>query len=177
LAEFVTGLRLEELSADLSALINGHRLEDHATMHLRFDNGARGLLWNTCVAIGNENGLSIRLFGTKGALEWRQERPNILEFVPLKQAKRTLTRGGPETGCATWDWERVPAGHPEGYQEAFANLYAEIGEAILAKETGIAPPEGGYLFPTVEDGARGMDFVFAALASSNNNAAFVKVSR
>ena len=175
LAEFISGLRIEELSADLSVLVDGHRLEDHATMHLRFEGGARGLLWNTSVATGNENGLSIRIFGAKGGLKWHQETPNALEFAPLKCAKRTLTPGGFETGRANKDWERVPCGHPEGYQEAFANLYAEIGESILERESETASPFGRYLYPTVEDGARGVEFVSAALASSQGNAVFVDV--
>jgi len=175
LCEFVTGLRVEEVSADLAALVPGHVLEDHATMHLRFVNGARGLLWNTSIAVGNENGLSIRVFGSQGGLRWHQENPNILEFSPLNRAKRTLTRGGFDTSAANKDWERVPYGHPEGYQEAYANLYTEIAEAILDREAGKPAPAEGYLFPTVTDGARGVDFVFAALESSSNNAAFTKL--
>jgi predicted dehydrogenase len=174
LAEFMTGLRVDELSADLAALVEGHVLEDHATMHLRFDNGARGLLWNTSLAVGNENGLSIRVHGSLGSLKWRQEQPNRLEHAPLKKALRTLTRAGFETGAHGMDWVRVPYGHPEGYQEAYANLYVEIAQAILDRETP-GSASRPYLFPTVEDGARGVAFVHAALASSKNNAAFVKV--
>jgi len=175
LAEFVTGQRIGELSADLATLVEGHVLEDHATMHLRFDGGARGFLWNTSLAPGNENGLSIRVFGSKGGLHWRQEEPTVLYYSPLNKATRRLTRGGFETGEANMVWERIPYGHPEGYLEAFANLYVEIGQAILDKEDGRSIPEGGYLFPTVEDGARGVDFIFAALESSRKDAAFVTI--
>lgn len=174
LAEFVTGLRIDELSADLASLVDGHLLEDHATMHLRFHGGARGLLWNTSLACGNENGLSLRVFGSRGGLRWHQEQPNELLHSPLNQAKRILTRGGLETGARGKDWLRVPSGHPEGYQEAFANLYVEIAQAILDRESGSTPAEG-YLFPTGEDGARGVDFVHAALQSSRDNAAFVRI--
>ncbi|MBN8629296.1 MAG: Gfo/Idh/MocA family oxidoreductase [Rhodobacterales bacterium] len=167
LTEFVTGLRVVELSADLTALVPGHVLEDHATMHLRFDGGARGMLWNTSVALGNENGLSIRVYGETGGLHWRQENPTVLEHFPLKSARRTLTCGGFDTDAASGDWTRLPYGHPEGYQEAYANLYVEFGQAILNGT------RSGHLFPTVEDGARGVDFVHAALKSSGQNAAFV----
>ena len=167
LTEFVTGLRVAELSADLAALVPGHVLEDHATMHLRFDGGARGMLWNTSIACGNENGLSIRVYGETGGLRWHQETPTVLEYFPLKGARRTLTRAGFDTDDACTDWTRLPYGHPEGYQEAYANLYVEFGQAILNGT------RGGHLFPTVEDGARGVDFVHAALKSSGQNAAFV----
>lgn len=175
LAEFVTGLPIIALSADLASLVPGHRLDDHATMHLRFGNGARGVLWNTTVAPGNENGLSIRVYGCKGGLQWAQEHPNHLRHSPLNRPSVILTRGGvtatPTARAAT----RVPAGHPEGYLEAFANLYTEIAAAILDREAGASPPNGGYLFPTVQAGARGVAFMFAALESSCNGSRFVDV--
>ncbi len=177
LAEFVTGCRVAEISADLATLVPGHKLEDHATMHLRFEGGARGLLWNTSLAPGNENGLSIRVFGSLGGLRWHQENPNVLHYSPLNEPTRILKRGGFGTDESARKWERAVAGQPEGYLEAFANLYSEMAEAILAKEDGQMAPEGRYLFPTVEDGARGVEFVHAAIESSRNNAAFVTVRR
>ena len=171
LIEFVTGARVVELSADLATLVPGHRLEDHATMHLRFDNGARGYLWNTTVACGNENGLAFRVYGEKGGLAWRQEHPNHLFHSPLRAPTRILTRGGFGAGPAAEAVSRVPAGHPEGYLEAFANLYAEIADAVLAAKTGAPPPAAP--FPTVEDGARGVRFMFAARASAKEGSRFV----
>ena len=173
LAEFVTGLRVTELSADLAVLVPGHRLDDHASMHLRFENGARGHLWNTTIAPGNENGLNIRVYGSKGGLRWHQEHPNQLYHTPLNGQTVILSRGGFQQTPAARDWTRVPSGHPEGYLEAFANLYSEIAEAILARQTGATPQP--WLFPTVEDGARGVQFMFAALASSQDGSRFVRL--
>ena len=175
LAEFVTGLRLVELSADLASLVPGHRLDDHATMHLRFDNGARGYLWNTTIAPGNENGLSLRIYGSKGGLKWSQEHPNQLFHSPLNRQTVVLSRGGFDVSPSARAWTRVPSGHPEGYLEAFANLYTEIADAILDREAGTPAPEGRYLFPTVEDGARGVRFMLAALELSLSGSRFVRV--
>ena len=133
MAEFVTGLRVEQLSADLATLVPGHRLDDHATMHLRFDNGARGYLWNTTLAPGNENGLSFRIYGSRGGLSWHQEHPNHLRFTPTRGQTRILTRGGFETSASADAATRVPSGHPEGYLEAFANLYTEIAAGLAGR--------------------------------------------
>ena len=173
LAAFITGLTLTELSADLASLLPGHLLDDHATMHLRYSNGARGYLWCTTVAPGNENGLRIRVSGSTGSLAWAQEHPNHIILARLNEQPRILSRGGfvstPSSTAAT----RIPSGHPEGYLEAFANLYTEIADAILAKQAGHPGPDTGYLFPSVEDGARGVRFMFAALESSQNASRFV----
>lgn len=175
LAEFVAGVRVNELSADLATLVPGHRLEDHATMHLRFENGARGFLWNTSLAPGNENGLSLRIYGNKGGLRWNQEQPNVLHYAPLNAPTQTINRGGFGTDSAARRWERAVAGQPEGYLEALGNIYAEFAEALLAKEAGTHFDADKYLFPTVRDGARGIDFVYASLKSSAQNAAFVSL--
>jgi predicted dehydrogenase len=176
LAEFVTGLRVLELSADLASLVPGHRLDDHATIHLHFNNGARGYLWNTTIAPGNENGLSLRVFGSKGGLRWSQEHPNQLFHSPLNRQTVVLSRGGFEVSSSARAWTRVPSGHPEGYLEAFANLYTEIADAILDREDGAPAPTGGYLFPMVEDGARGVGFMHAALQSSLSGSRFIRAS-
>ena len=173
LAAFISGLTLTELSAEMASLVPGHRLDDHATMHLRYSNGARGHLWCTTVAPGNENGLRIRLHGSKGGLAWAQEHPNHLTLSRLNEQPRLLSRGGfvstPSAAAAT----RVPSGHPEGYLEAFANLYSDIADAVWLHRAGAAPVSGGPIFPTVEDGARGVRFMFAALESSKNDGRFV----
>lgn len=175
LAEFMTGCRVEEISADLASLVPGHKLEDHATMHLRFAGDARGSLWNSSLAPGNENGLSIRVFGSGGGLRWHQESPNELFHSPLNQPTRILRRGGFGTDDSARNWERSVAGTPEGYLEAFANLYSEIAVAILERESGQSFSKSKFLFPTVTDGARGVDFVHAALRSSADNAVFVPI--
>ncbi len=171
LAEFVTSLRVTELSADLATLVPGNRLDDHVTMHLRFSNGARGYLWNTTLAPGNTNGLSIRVYGDKGGIAWHQERPETLAFTPTGGVTRLITRGSEEAGGAASRATRVPTGHPEGYLEAFANLYCGIADAIAAYEEG--KQSGPFDFPTVEDGARGVRFMHAALRSAGSDSRFV----
>lgn len=171
LAEFVTGLRVTEISADLATLVAGNRLDDHVTMHLRFSNGARGYLWNTTLAPGNANGLSIRVYGDKGGISWHQESPEILSYTPTGEATRLLKRGSKEAGSEAAAVSRVPAGHPEGYLEAFANLYSEIAQAIADRNEGLEANEFG--FPTVKDGARGVRFMHAALRSARSESRFV----
>jgi predicted dehydrogenase len=169
MAEFVSGLSVGRLSADLASLVPGHRLEDHATMHLQFDNGARGYLYNTTIAIGEENGLCFRIFGSKGGLAWHQERPNQLIFTPLRGQAQVLSRGGFKTSAAADAGTRVSAGHPEGYIEAFANIYTDIADALQS-------PREDVLAPTVVDGARGVAFMFAALESSQAESRFVSLA-
>ena len=173
LARFVTGLTLESLCAELTMFVPGRRLDDNAQILLRFDGGARGVLWASQVAPGNENGLRLRVYGTKGGLSWQQENPNELWYSPLGQAPRRLTRAGPGAGPAAARVTRIPAGHPEGYLEGFATIYAEVAHAIRAARQG-KRPDGAVLFPTVEDGLEGVEFVEAAVSSSAQGAIWVK---
>lgn len=165
LACFVTGLELEALCADLSAFVDGRRLDDNAHLLLRFAGGARGMLWASQVAVGNENNLRLGVYGDKGGLAWRQEQPNELSFTPLGEAPRRVTRGSPAAADAAVAATRIPAGHPEGYLEAFATIYREIATAIRAARDGTAPA-GNVLFPTGDDGRVGVAFVDAAVRSS-----------
>ena len=171
LACFVTGLKVERLSADLSSFVEGRELDDNANMLLRFAGGAKGMLWASQVAVGNENGLSLRVYGDKGGLEWRQEEPNRLWFTPLGEPKRLLTRGGAGANAAAAAASRIPAGHPEGYLEGFATIYAEAAELIHASDAGEAPPDGLAL-PTLADGIDGLAFIEACVASSQNDGAW-----
>lgn len=171
LACFVTGLKVERLSADLSSFVEGRELDDNANMLLRFAGGAKGMLWASQVAVGNENGLSLRVYGDKGGLEWRQEEPNRLWFTPLGEPKRLLTRGGAGANAAAAAVSRIPAGHPEGYLEGFATIYAEAAEMIHASDAGQAPPDGLAL-PTLADGIDGLAFIEACVASSQNDGAW-----
>lgn len=172
LACFVTGLTVEALSADLSHFVEGRRVDDNAHLLLRFAGGARGMLWSSQVAVGNENGLRLRVFGTKGGLEWAQEEPNGLWYTPIGEPKRVLTRNGAGSTPVSRALSRIPPGHPEGYLEGFANLYGEAADAILARKSGDPMPEG-LAFPTVEDGVKGVAFVDACVRSSAKNAAWV----
>lgn len=174
LACFVTGLKADSLAADLQAFVPGRQVDDNAHVLVRFDGGARGMLWCSQVAPGNENALRIRVYGEKGGLEWAQEDPNYLWFTPYGEPKRLITRNGPGAGDAANRISRVPPGHPEGYLEGFANIYGEAAEAILAFRDQ-KPPEASVVYPTVHDGLEGVSFVAACVQSSARNAAWVKL--
>jgi predicted dehydrogenase len=174
LAEFVSRLEVSELLAELTTFVAGRRLDDNAQLLLRFGNGARGMLWASQVAVGCENGLKLRVYGTKGGLEWAQENPNLLLFAPQGEAQRLITRGGVGAGPAAARVTRTPFGHPEGYLEAFGNIYAEVARAIRAAREGGAPDPDSR-FPTVDDGARGVAFVAAAVESSKAGGKWVKI--
>ncbi|WP_170603974.1 Gfo/Idh/MocA family protein [Ruegeria arenilitoris] len=174
LACFVTGLTAESLAADLQAFVPGRKVDDNAHVLLRFEGGARGMLWSSQVAPGNENALRLRVYGEKGGLEWSQEDPNYLWFTPYGQPKRLITRNGSGAGDAANRLSRVPPGHPEGYLEGFANIYSEAADAIQAFRNG-ASPDASVVFPTVQDGLSGVKFVAACVQSSARNAAWVKL--
>jgi predicted dehydrogenase len=174
LAGFVTGLQPTQLCAELSTFVPGRALDDNVQVMLRYANGARGLLWASQVAPGNENGLRLRVYGDKGGLEWRQEHPNQLHWSPFAQATQTIARG---TGAANADAARVtrlPSGHPEGYLEGFATVYSEIAQALQAAREGRAAP-ADVVFPTIVDGVHGMAFIEAAVRSAAEGARWVEV--
>jgi predicted dehydrogenase len=174
LACFVTGLEVESLAADIQAFVPGRQVDDNAHVMLRFAGGARGMLWSSQVAPGNENALRIRVYGEKGGLEWAQEDPNYLWHTPFGEPKRLITRNGAGAGDAAGRISRIPPGHPEGYLEGFANIYSEAAEAIIAARSGQAAPKG-VIYPTVHDGLKGVQFVSACVKSSERNAAWVTV--
>jgi len=174
LLSFVTGLTTETLLADLTTFVKGRKLDDNDAVLLRFKGGAKGMLWASQVAVGNENGLTLRVYGTKGGISWRQEDPNYLWFAPFGQPPRRLTRGGHGAGAAAGRMTRVPSGHPEGYLEGFANIYTEVARAIRAARDG-SPLDPAVVFPTVEDGLKGMEFIEAAVKSSAKGGVWVKV--
>lgn len=172
LACFVSGLEVEELSADMHSFVDGRRVDDNCHILLRWRGGARGMLWSSQVAPGNENALRLRVYGTRGGLEWAQENPNQLWFTPFGEPKRLITRGGAGSGAAAGRVTRIPPGHPEGYLEGFANLYTEAASAIVARRKGEAVSDE-VLFPTVQDGLKGVAFIDACQRSSKRNAAWV----
>ena len=166
LCEFISGLKVTSLLADLDAFVAGRTLDDNAHILLHFNNGASGMLWVSQVASGMENGLRIRLYGDKAGLEWAQEDPNYLHFTPLGAPRQTLSRGGATTSAAAIAATRIPAGHPEGFLEGFANLYREFADQIVAHRDGrLLDSES--LVPTIEDGLKGMRFIEKAVASNN----------
>ncbi len=174
IACFVTGLKAESLAADLQAFVPGRRVDDNAHVLLRFDGGARGMLWSSQVAPGNENALRLRVYGEKGGIEWAQEDPNYLWFTPYGEPKRLITRNGAGAGDAANRLSRVPPGHPEGYLEGFANVYCEAADAITAFRSGNSA-DPSVIYPTVQDGLNGVRFVAACVQSSERNAAWVKL--
>lgn len=172
LASFVSGLKTEAVLAELTSFVEGRPLDDNVHVLLRFAGGARGMLWASQVAPGNENALRLRIYGDKGGLEWAQEQPNHLWFTPFGEPKRLLTRAGAGAGAAAARVSRVPSGHPEGYLEGFATIYAEAARAIRAAQTGKAPdPE--VIYPTVQDGLAGMAFIDACVRSSAKGGTWV----
>jgi predicted dehydrogenase len=165
LASYVIDQPIESVAADLHRFVEGRRVDDNAHVLLRFARGAKGMLWCSQVAPGNENGLRLRVYGARGGLEWAQENPDVLWFTPYGEPKRLITRGGAGAGTAAARLTRVPAGHPEGYLEAFANIYAEAARAIIARREG-TDTDPALHYPTATDGLAGVAFVDACVRSS-----------
>ncbi|HYF56537.1 MAG TPA: Gfo/Idh/MocA family oxidoreductase [Salinarimonas sp.] len=175
LAEFVAGDTVERLSADLHTFVDGRPLDDNAHMMLRFKGGARGMLWCSQVAPGNENNLRLRIYGETGGLEWAQENPNALVHAPFGEPPRLIRRGGAGASEVAAAATRIPAGHPEGYLEGFAQLYADIAEQIVARIEGREPAPLSLQVPTVGEGVRGVRFIEAAVRSGRADAAWTEV--
>jgi predicted dehydrogenase len=170
----VAGFWGGEVSADLSSSFKSRRVDDNFHVMMRFKNGARGMIWGSQVAPGNENGLKIRIYGTKGGLEWKQEDPNYLWHAPFGEPKRLITRAGAGSNAAAARVTRVPPGHPEGYLEGFANIYTEVARAIKAARAG-KKPDKDVAFPGIRDGVEGMAFIEACVKSSKANSKWTKL--
>ena len=176
---FISGLELDELAADVHTFVDGRRLDDNAHVMLRFKakgggTPAKGMLWCSQVAVGQENGLKVRIYGTKAGIEWTQADPNYLWFTRLGEPKQLITRGGAGAGASAARVTRIPSGHPEGYLEAFATIYSEAAAAIHAAKSG-ATVDAAVVYPTVDDGVKGVAFVEACIASSKQNGGWVKL--
>lgn len=170
LARYVTGLEMEALCADLSTQVEGRALEDDANVLIRYRGGARGVLIASQISAGEENGLSLRVYGEKGGIRWRQEEPNRLEVSPLEGPRRLLTRGGGGLSREARHATRLPAGHPEGFIEAFANIYRAVGRTLRARLEGRDPDPLDLDLPGVRDGTLGVRFVHAAVESHRRGA-------
>jgi predicted dehydrogenase len=166
LAEYVSGLHIAELCADLTAFVPGRQLDDDSSMLLRFDNGARGILQASQICCGEENNLTIRIYGEQAGLQWSQQEPNSLWLLRPEQPKQLLRANGPQLSARARAGSRIPAGHPEGYLEAFANIYADFGDAIRQLLAGATLREIQTEFPGIDAGIRGMAFIETAVASS-----------
>ncbi len=174
LAAYVTGTTPKQLSAEVHTFVPGRRLDDHVQAMLRYENGARGMLWASQVASGAENALRLRVYGTKANLAFDQENPNELWFTPLGGASERLTRGRVKSDIAAHA-TRVPPGHPEGYLEAFAQLYLDAALQIEALDAGRPVPPQSRLLTTVDDGVEGMRFIEAMLKSSADNSRWLDI--
>jgi predicted dehydrogenase len=172
----VTGLVCEHLAADVSTMVPGRRLDDNVQVMLRFSKGAKGGLWASQVAPGNENNLRLRVYGEKAGLEWRQEDPNELSFAPLGEPRRAIRRGSAGAGRAATHATRIPSGHPEGYLEAFAQLYSDLAEQISATRENRPANPNSLLVPGVADGVDGVRFILAAIESSRRGSAWTALS-
>jgi predicted dehydrogenase len=174
LAEYITGLKITELCADISIFVPGRQLDDDGNVLLHFEEGAKGILHASQIAAGEENNLNIRIYGEKGGLEWRQMEPNTLVVKWLDKPVQLYRTGGnslyPEAQAHT----RIPAGHPEGYLEAFANIYRNFAYCVRARLEGRDPDPMYTDFPTVQDGVRGMQFIEKVIASGKSNQKWVK---
>jgi predicted dehydrogenase len=167
MASFVSGQQARELSADFASCVPGRTLEDDAMVNLRMDGGALVRLWTSSIAIGRMHGLAIQVFGEKGGLRWAQEWPNQLYWTPLNGRTQILERGGPELSPEADRASRLTIGHAEGMALAFANIYADIAEALLARKQGRAPNPLAMDFPTAEDGLRSIAAIRAAVDSAH----------
>ncbi len=174
LARYITGLEIEEICAELSTFIPGRPLDDDGNCLIRFAGGARGILFASQISNGDENNLNIRVYGTKGSLEWHQEDPNELVFKRADAPPVTSRRGNNYLSAAAQGATRTPFAHPEGFIEAFANVYRSAATAIADAVAGRKAPKDGYDFPTVDDGIAGLAFIESAVKSSQAGAKWVK---
>lgn len=173
LAEYITGLKIEELAADLGKFGEGRVLDDDGNLLLRMENGAKGTMSISQIALGEENNLAIKVYGEKGSLEWHQENPNQLITHWLEEPVKIFTPNGNNLYEEALNVSRIPAGHPEGYLEAFATIYKNFATHLMAVLNGETIDKPDY--PTVKDGIRGMQFIYAAVESDKNNAAWTQI--
>jgi predicted dehydrogenase len=166
LAEYITGLQITELCADITTFVPGRKLDDDGNILLRFNNGAKGILQASQICVGEENNLNIRVYGETGGIWWHQMEPNTLELTLMDQPKQLIRTGTGQLSAAAQAHTRIPAGHPEGYLEAFANIYRNFARTLRSRLKGEIPNPLYTDFPTVEDGVRGMTFIEAVVAAS-----------
>jgi predicted dehydrogenase len=175
LAEYITGLKIKELCADLSSIVAGRLLDDDCNVLLHFDNGARGILYASQISAGEENNLKVKVYGEKGGIEWHQMEPNSLIFRPLEGTMQVLRTGVGNLSAEAQAHTRIPAGHPEGYIEAFANIYRNFAKCIQARIEGVEVNPLYLDFPSIEEGVRGMQFIEAVVTSGKSNKKWIEL--
>ena len=167
-------MEVDELSADIHTFVKGRLLDDNAQIMLRFKGGAKGALWSSQVAVGNENNLKIRIYGENGGIEWRQEDPNYLYYTEFGHPTQRVTRGSGNVSKEAKDVTRIPPGHPEGYLEGFANIYNDVYKKLYAQINNQNYDDSNDCYPTINDGVEGMRFIETALESSKNNGKWIR---
>ena len=175
LVQYITGLEIDEVAAELSTFVPGRKLDDDGNMLVRYKGGAKGILFASQISAGDENNLNVRIYGTDASLEWHQEHPNELTMKFADAPRQIHRRGNSYNGTECAANTRLPFSHPEAFIEAFANVYMAAAEAIADEVQGNFPRPAGYDFPTVDDGVTGMAFIEAAVKSSQNNSAWTKL--
>ena len=173
LARYVTGLEVESLCADLTTFGTGYELEDDANLLLRYQGGARGVLYASQISVGEENGLRLRVYGTEAGLDWKQEDPNYLHLLYADRPSQVYKRGNDYVAKVVRHNSRIPFGHPEAFIEAFANVYRNAARTMAARIAGEKPGEFDTDFPTVQEGARGVHFIHTAIASGKGGSTWV----
>ncbi|GAK57250.1 oxidoreductase domain protein [Candidatus Vecturithrix granuli] len=174
LAGYITGLKIKTLAARLDTFVEGRVLDDNATVMVEYDSGAKGVYWISQIAVGHDNDLRIRIYGTKGSLEWSQEDPNYLKVAHIGKPTEILSRGRDALYPSAAQNSRIPGGHPEGYFEAFANVYSAFTNALIKKNTGETLTDGDLDFPTVQQGIDGVKFIGKCVESSQKGAAWLE---
>ena len=169
LIRFISGLEVDELSADIHTFVKGRLLDDNAQIMLRFKGDAKGAIWSSQVAVGNENSLQIRVYGEKAGIEWKQEDPNYLYYTKFGQPTQRITRGSESASKEANDSSRIPPGHPEGYLEGFANIYSDVSKELYSKINNQKYDNSKDCYPTIHDGIEGMRFIEKVLESNKNN--------
>tara|TARA_B100000214_G_scaffold371907_1_gene349154 strand:- start:125 stop:1276 length:1152 start_codon:yes stop_codon:yes gene_type:complete len=177
LIRFISGLEIDELSADIHTFVKGRLLDDNAQIMLRFKGGAKGSIWSSQIAVGNENNLKIRIYGEKGGIEWKQEDPNYLDFTIFGQPTQRITRGGSGANEEANKVTRIPPGHPEGYLEGFANIYSDVSKDLLDEINKQGYDKSNNCYPTITDGVEGMRFIETVLKSSRNNSNWTRLNK
>ena len=175
LVSYITGLRIESLCASLDIMVEGRTLDDNASVMLKYEGGARGLYWTSYIAVGHDNGLQVRIYGTKGSLNWVQKNPNYLKVSYLDKPTQIFSRGRDEIITQKLYQSRIPAGHPEGFHEAFANIYLRFLEALEKKNACLSLTDEDLTFPDINEGIRGVQFIEKCVQSSQNGNIWVKM--
>ena len=179
LAEYITGLKIKELAADITTFVKGRKLDDDGNVLLRFTNGAKGVLHSSQISVGEENNLNIRVYGETGGIEWHQNEPNTMHVKWLDQPMQVFRTANGYLGANAAAATRTPASHPEGYLEAFANIYVNFANHIRAKQERrkLVKDDPALDYPKIQDGIRGMAFIEAVVKSSKNNARWTKLAK